>query len=68
MEEQFVGVRHIFYIKQFHMRVSLRVEILIHILEHIFNTILLAVADAPYRVEGQTFHHGRLKDEHGRGT
>ena len=50
------------------MRVSLRVEILIHILEHIFNTILLAVADAPYRVEGQTFHHSRLKDEHGRGT
>ena len=41
---------------------------LVHILKHIFDTNLLTIADAPYRIELQAFSDSTLKDEYSRGT
>ena len=68
MEQQFVGVRYVLYVQQLHLRVGLGVEVLVHKLQHVLNAYLLAVADAPHRVELQALGHGRLKDEHRRGS
>ena len=62
--EQLVWVGDILDIEQFHHRIGLRIEVIVHILQHVLNTNLLAIANAPYRVEFQPFSNCTLKNEY----
>ena len=68
VEQQFVGVRDILYVKQFHLRVGFGVKVLVHVLQHVLYANLLAVAYRPHAVELQPLDDGTLEDEHCRGT